>query len=294
MKLSEYSPERSDLINKMIMPHSYFPANIKFLWYDNAKNLGDICSENVKPHSHSFFEVIFVAEGKVTYKLNDSEIEIDEGNFILLSPNILHSISASTENAYKISLAFMIDEKSELYNNIVSAKKKKANYAPEMNDIFNFILLQSEENDFFTPALIRGKLLEITYFVLKTLNIKIPENTFQTCDARTQLAKEYIEKNKNRLLSGGEVASVCNLSLKQLNRLFVSDTGITLYDYITECKLKEAKKLLLDENQSIKEIAFSLGFESESSFSSFFKRHSGLSAGAFKKHCTLCRDNDTK
>jgi AraC-like DNA-binding protein len=43
-----------------------------------------------------------------------------------------------------------------------------------------------------------------------------------------------------------------------------------------------AKQLLL-EDKSVKEIGYSLGFDNESGFVSFFKRHCGVSPGVYKK-----------
>lgn len=78
------------------------------------------------------------------------------------------------------------------------------------------------------------------------------------------------------------------------DRLFITDrylyvcvmsvTGKTPSYWIDFYLLLEAKKLLVEENLSINQIADTLGFSGPSQFGKFFKKHEGVSAGAFRKN----------
>ena len=59
--------------------------------------------------------------------------------------------------------------------------------------------------------------------------------------------------------------------------------GITASACIEHVLVQRAKTLLLTTTKSIQEIADQLGFQNQSHFGTFFKRHEGMSPAAFRK-----------
>ena len=59
--------------------------------------------------------------------------------------------------------------------------------------------------------------------------------------------------------------------------------GVTASSCIEHVLVQRAKTLLYTTNKSIQEIADQLGFQNQSHFGTFFKRHEGLSPAAFRK-----------
>ena len=79
-----------------------------------------------------------------------------------------------------------------------------------------------------------------------------------------------------------DLARLCNLSVRQLTRGFRTSRGCTLGEYIERRQMESAKRLLVG-GQSVKEIAFLLGFASPSSFTYAFRRAIGASPSAFRQ-----------
>lgn len=69
-------------------------------------------------------------------------------------------------------------------------------------------------------------------------------------------------------------ADLSSMSTRTLSRLFVKELGMNFSDWRTRLKLLEAIKRL-GEKQSIKEIAFDLGYETTSAFIFMFKKNIG-------------------
>ena len=147
----------------------------------------------------------------------------------------------------------------------------------------NYILKNSDQRTFFSPAILSGRVLEMIASVCGSLGITLLETTGKDVDSRVLVAKSYIEDHKDQVISCEAVARECCLSLKQLNRIFRMETGSSVFEYITATRVRYARKLLLQGERSIKEIAFLMGFENESSFVSFFKRHCGMPPGIYRK-----------
>lgn len=77
-------------------------------------------------------------------------------------------------------------------------------------------------------------------------------------------------------------ANKLNLSSKRLNQILKEKLGKTINQILQERLLIEAKHLLFTGTQSIKEIAFSLGFQDSSYFSRFFKKMTTLRPEEYK------------
>jgi len=69
-------------------------------------------------------------------------------------------------------------------------------------------------------------------------------------------------------------AEISCMSSRTLSRLFIKELGMNFSDWRIRLKLLEAIKRL-GEKQSIKEIAFDLGYETTSAFIYMFKKHLG-------------------
>ena len=80
----------------------------------------------------------------------------------------------------------------------------------------------------------------------------------------------------------GELAELCSLSIRQLTRGFRSSRGCTIGDHIAQTRIEMAKRMLASED-SIKSIAFALGFASPSSFSYAFGRATGITPLRFRQ-----------
>ena len=69
-------------------------------------------------------------------------------------------------------------------------------------------------------------------------------------------------------------AEISSMSSRTLSRLFIKELGMNFSDWRIRLKLLEAIKRL-GEKQSVKEIAFDLGYETTSAFIFMFKKHLG-------------------
>lgn len=77
-----------------------------------------------------------------------------------------------------------------------------------------------------------------------------------------------------------EKLQTTELKLNEQSKLFTGKTAqMVIYGLITS----EAKRLLLYDNVSVKEVAFKLGFNDPFYFSNFFKKYTGLSPKAYKE-----------
>jgi len=78
-----------------------------------------------------------------------------------------------------------------------------------------------------------------------------------------------------------ELAALCNVSVRQLTRGFKVSRGCSIGDYVEQRRMEMAKRLLMS-GESVKGIAFAMGYASPSSFAFAFRRAIGISPSQFR------------
>ena len=74
-----------------------------------------------------------------------------------------------------------------------------------------------------------------------------------------------------------EIANQCNLSLRQIERLFHKYRSLTPSQYYLSLRLLHAKQLLLNTNNSVIDISIATGFETQSYFTACYRKYFGSS-----------------
>ncbi|MGG1513822.1 helix-turn-helix domain-containing protein [Paenibacillus oryzisoli] len=96
-------------------------------------------------------------------------------------------------------------------------------------------------------------------------------------------AVAYIRANYAGPLSLEELAKHVNVHPVHVSRLFSKETGKTFKQMLTEVRMEEAKRLLLDINYRVYEISSLVGYEKPRYFSELFRSMTGLTPLEFRE-----------
>ena len=105
--------------------------------------------------------------------------------------------------------------------------------------------------------------------------------------------KEYIEEHFTENILLDDIAKIAGYSKFHLNRLFLENTGLTIYQYIKERRLLEAANQLISTEKSIIEIAFCVGYTSQQAFTFAFKQKFLCTPQTFRKNFYICEMKKT-
>ena len=95
---------------------------------------------------------------------------------------------------------------------------------------------------------------------------------FATQDQQILRAILFIHRNVRKKISVADVTAEAALSRRLLERRFKEVTGKTLYEYITELKLKDFAEQLVETDEQVMTIALSMGENDTKSISRRFKQ----------------------
>jgi len=110
-------------------------------------------------------------------------------------------------------------------------------------------------------------------------------------DAGSELPKrklrnaiEFINDNLGRNISLAEIAANVGMSPFHFARLFKHSMGLAPHQYVLEQRIDRAKTLLSEPALSLAEIAYRLGFASQSHFTAVFRRLTSTTPETYRKH----------
>ncbi len=101
---------------------------------------------------------------------------------------------------------------------------------------------------------------------------------------RIERVQDFILHNLDEDLSLTKLSEIANLSKYHFHRLFVVNTGITLFRFIQLARFKKAAyQLAFNDDKRIIDIALDAGFESPEAFTRAFKKELGHDTFSIQK-----------
>jgi AraC family transcriptional regulator len=99
---------------------------------------------------------------------------------------------------------------------------------------------------------------------------------------KLKTALEFINGHLDEDLSLSDIACEVGLSPFHFARGLKKETGLAPHQYLIEQRIKRAKELLTGTKLPIVEIAFQVGYNTQSHFTSVFRRHTGATPKSFR------------
>ncbi|HEX7823063.1 MAG TPA: AraC family transcriptional regulator [Sphingobium sp.] len=95
---------------------------------------------------------------------------------------------------------------------------------------------------------------------------------------------EFIEENLTEAITIREMADIADVSERHLIRVFEQSTGVTPHRYVVSRRIARARRMLLESDERITDVALSCGYRSIQHFSSAFREETTFSPSAFRSH----------
>jgi len=95
--------------------------------------------------------------------------------------------------------------------------------------------------------------------------------------------REHIAANLSKPLPLSELAALVRLSAGHFSRAFSRSFGVTVHTFIIEQRLIAAKRMILDSEAPLAEIALSCGMADQSHLTRHFTRRVGVSPAAWRR-----------
>ncbi|RPJ86822.1 MAG: AraC family transcriptional regulator [Acidobacteria bacterium] len=97
--------------------------------------------------------------------------------------------------------------------------------------------------------------------------------------------KEYVENNSSESISLSDAASVAAMEASYFSTFFHQKVGIPFSDWLRRVRVVRAIQMIHEQDYSICDIAFAVGFNDLRTFGRAFKRYTSLTPMNYKRTC---------
>jgi len=254
-----------------------------------AVHEGDWNFRNIKS---PFFRIYLVDEGEACMTVEGIEQQLSPGHLYLIPPFSLHDdhcdrhfslyylhVSESQTDATRIfeQFQFPLEVPATSFDYLLMKRLLAINpgkgltlYDPDSYDnstSFLMSLASTVQTSFPVRTETNGILLQLLSRFLEKADKRIVSE-----DNRIVRALRYIRENIGKKISINELSERCFLSDDHFTRLFKQEMNDTPIDYINRKKMENAQRMLVLNNQPVKDIACSLAFENIPYFNRLFKQ----------------------
>jgi len=256
-------------------------------------------------HQHSFFELLYVFEGKCINIIDNSTQKLGEGNVCIIPPNVEHSVAVNDDNSLVLNFVVRASTFNQSFTDLLNSNDVLSAYFNEViysNRYRKYLLFHTRNTpafkqtalamfdvyrhkDSFYNRIINGYFMVLMGTLLQMYDdsVEYPESYIEKYNVTPKLIS-YIASN-SEYVTLEDCAKRFHFSQRYLGRLVKKETGCTFPQYVTRIRIQNAKNLILQNNLSIEEIASKLGFYDSSYFIRVFKKEMGCTPSDYRnKH----------
>ncbi|WP_163538067.1 helix-turn-helix domain-containing protein [Gracilibacillus sp. YIM 98692] len=238
-----------------------------------------------RPSGLPAFQLIYTVKGKGVLELDDKQFIVEKGNGILLFPNIGHRYYR-VSNEWKVHfLLFSGYGIKDLFKNIGIEQSSiyKLNNTDKIENHMEELFVNNTQDNSNEMYEYSGKLYNILLEFLKSTTIQ-NANSFHKQNSKVYMVMDFINQHYMDPIVLSDLAAKVHLSKEYLCQLFKRVNGFSIFDYITDVRLANARTLLIqDRNEKIKNISRLCGYEDVSYFGKVFKKKIGITPAKFRE-----------
>ncbi|MGO4906023.1 AraC family transcriptional regulator [Flavobacterium sp. W20_MBD1_R3] len=245
------------------------------------------------PHRHNSYVLLFFTKGSGIHEIDFDVFSIQPGSMFFFQPGQMHHWNLSDDVE-----GFVIFYSQEIYN-LYFGQKAVGDYPfyssldnkPEM--LFDLAeskailpyfegLISETDNNYLLK---QDKIMNLLDVIHIEITRKYNETYFHEAHSYNVKIKNFellLEQNFKTEKAPSFYASKLTITLKHLNRICNEILQKTTTEVITDRIILEAKRMLMDKELTVNEIATKLGFDDYSYFTRLFKKKSGITPTNFR------------
>ncbi len=270
-------------------------------------------------HSHSFCEIVYVANGFTLHQSCGKMTMLITGDFFFVKPGEVHSYI----NAYQTKLYNLLFEPSALGDSLPALSS-----LPGLDDMLTYdlsgaygdvsdggidtsgrlvhvsigerrafesalekMIAEREEKKIGWETSLKARL---TSLLIKYARMYAAQRDSGSDSTRKRSDNDYygyiykmlchIDKNYASDLSMSDLSEVTGLSPDYMTRKFKAILGMTPVEYLRKFRIAKAMELLCTTDMTVSEISVAVGFSDVSLFSRVFKQNVGLPPASYRKN----------
>ncbi|MBQ9085810.1 MAG: AraC family transcriptional regulator [Clostridia bacterium] len=255
----------------------------------------------VKVHMHDFFEFVYVCGGKAEHIFENKTVIVQKGDYFLINPLHPHEYrKLGTDPEFCIincmflpafldpTLADAKDFTAVLAYYLSDCDLRGDSEAPTqtifhddsgwIGNLIHTMLREFDEKKIGHLDVLRHLLVTLLIQLART---KSTDN-HDPSQKILRYIKSYVDENYASPLLLSDICNTLNYSLPHVSSVFRKECGMTFRDYLVRVRIEKSCHLLRTTNQTIQEIALSVGYTDPGFFYKTFHREMDMTPDQYR------------
>lgn len=244
-------------------------------------------------HWHNEVELMYVTNGPVYYTVNQKNITLEKGDFIVVNSGDIHSLGENdfSGEAYILVVNVELLQKNFHMDNFYTAffpgeaLAQDANYKqilPAIEMLFWEYNQQEETRESCIAALIQLIFIYSSRCYALSCPLTLPNKRMKESETCRQII-DFFDRTEPSQYQLEKLADDLGYSVNHLCKVFKRIFGRSFHQYAVDLKIAYAQEMLQNTNFQISEISLKCGFSSERVFNMAFKKAVQLSPSQYRR-----------
>jgi AraC-like DNA-binding protein len=247
-------------------------------------------------HKHSFYHLVFFTKGGGLQTIDFQQVPVKANQIYFMIPGQVHNWAFKGEvDGYIINFsvpffqAFLLKanylEDFPFFTGIINEAviDIPVELQEKVTELFEELIRETEEPKQLELDMVRSIMLQL-FISIARLGLNTVNNTTPSYNyTLMRNFQKLIEKNYTSIKLPKEYAELLYITPNHLNALCNDVLGISAGEVIRNRIALEAKRLLINNDLTVLEIANQLNFADNSYFTKFFKKQVGQTPEEFRK-----------
>jgi AraC-like DNA-binding protein len=219
-------------------------------------------SKQRRGHQHNFHQLVLPLAGAIQIEMKAFTGKVIPSECVVIQAQQTHFFTANKD------AKFVVADLDQLPVHFYDSGTTVFSLSCPMSAFLNFIEEQLKHQ--INPS--------IEQHMFKTFYALLNEQIIATLvDPRIKSTIDFISRKPTHQHSISELSNIACLGPTQFKKLFKTQTGMTVMQYITDMRMKKAKALLQHTDLPVSLVAHQIGFNNCTAFSRAFSRYFGFS-----------------
>lgn len=244
----------------------------------------------IPEHTQICDEITYAISGKAKVYSGDECASLSGGQLHYIKKGRPHKIVAEPDSNFRyICVGFVPNEKNEMLRAYTDEMKNKnsciINDDGNIRVLCELLINETYKKDSQSNNMISLCLMQILIHLYRLSSNE--QKSFFVGEKGSGFTVyhilRYIDREYLNITSVKDISNKMSYSEYYISHLFKEKIGISIKEYITDKKMKNAAVLLTTSNLTIGEVSEHLNFSTEHTFRQAFKKHHGVSPREYRE-----------
>ena len=256
-------------------------------------------------HWHEDIEIIYIVEGSVEVGIGNDLYHLKVRDILIIGPGEIHFFLKEMKSSNRAVIQFRMS----IYDAFLSGSKDSRTIRPMFahskyltpgTEIHSLMEKQVQQLIKENTAAMEGYklIMKARLYDLAGILIRhMPKCEYSAETESHQMERlqkldkvfQHVEKHFQSNINLQEISKVAGFSQYYFTRFFKENTGVTFVGYLNNFRITKAEWHLMEETDSITEVAYKSGFNSVKTFNRVFKQLKGCAPMEYRKTIKLLK-----